>query len=206
MITTAMLFAAIVAVESGGNCYAIGDNGKAVGAAQIWEVVVKDCNQIRKKQQMLYFWHIKVSALVVKIVTGGCLLLLQFRYDEMMLQTFSTNPRIRFLVGKLPSQLKHCPREKLDFVLGPTTLRQVKHLNWEQLIRFRIRALIDAVEKQWLNLDRSSNMQALCLHMVFSVCIAAISKHFPVDAFCIFTDIDNRHRTLSLCIAVSITL
>ena len=50
MITTAMLFAAIVAVESGGNCYAIGDNGKAVGAAQIWEVVVKDCNQISKKQ------------------------------------------------------------------------------------------------------------------------------------------------------------
>jgi hypothetical protein len=48
MITTAMLFAAIVAVESGGNCYAIGDGGKAVGAAQIWEVVVKDCNQISK--------------------------------------------------------------------------------------------------------------------------------------------------------------
>ena len=50
MTSIAMLFAAIVAVESGGNCYAVGDNGKAVGAAQIWEVVVKDCNQISKKQ------------------------------------------------------------------------------------------------------------------------------------------------------------
>jgi hypothetical protein len=53
MTSIAVLFAAIVAVESGGNCYAIGDNGKAVGAAQIWEVVVKDCNQISKKHYTL---------------------------------------------------------------------------------------------------------------------------------------------------------
>ena len=40
------IFRAIVAIESGGDCNAVGDNGKAVGPAQIWEVVVADCNRI----------------------------------------------------------------------------------------------------------------------------------------------------------------
>lgn len=40
------LFLAIVSVESGGNRFAVGDNGKAVGPAQIWEIVVADCNRI----------------------------------------------------------------------------------------------------------------------------------------------------------------
>ena len=38
------LFLAIVSIESGGNSNAVGDHGKAVGPAQIWAVVVKDCN------------------------------------------------------------------------------------------------------------------------------------------------------------------
>lgn len=40
------LFLAIVAIESGGNLAAVGDGGKAVGPAQIWAVVVEDCNRI----------------------------------------------------------------------------------------------------------------------------------------------------------------
>lgn len=40
------LFLAIVAVESGGNVNAIGDKGRAVGPAQIWEITVKDVNRI----------------------------------------------------------------------------------------------------------------------------------------------------------------
>ena len=40
------LFAAIVAVESGGNDLAVGDGGKAVGPAQIWAITVKDVNRI----------------------------------------------------------------------------------------------------------------------------------------------------------------
>lgn len=40
------LFLAIVAIESGGNRLAVGDGGKAVGPAQIWAVVVADCNRI----------------------------------------------------------------------------------------------------------------------------------------------------------------
>ncbi len=40
------LFAAVVAVESGGNLAAVGDGGKAAGPAQIWAVVVEDCNRI----------------------------------------------------------------------------------------------------------------------------------------------------------------
>ena len=44
-----VLFAAIVAVESGGNCLAVGDNGKAVGPAQVWAITVKDCNRILGK-------------------------------------------------------------------------------------------------------------------------------------------------------------
>lgn len=43
------LFRAIVAIESGGDCNAVGDNGKAVGPAQIWSVVVTDCNRISGK-------------------------------------------------------------------------------------------------------------------------------------------------------------
>jgi hypothetical protein len=43
------LFLAIVAVESGGNVNAVGDKGRAVGPAQIWNVVVADCNRISGK-------------------------------------------------------------------------------------------------------------------------------------------------------------
>ena len=40
------LFSAIVAIESGGDVNVVGDNGKAVGPAQIWEITVRDCNRI----------------------------------------------------------------------------------------------------------------------------------------------------------------
>jgi hypothetical protein len=40
------LFLAIVSIESGGNVNAVGDHGKAVGPAQIWQIVVDDCNRI----------------------------------------------------------------------------------------------------------------------------------------------------------------
>ena len=43
------LFRAIVAIESGGDCNAVGDGGKAVGPAQIWEITVRDCNRILGK-------------------------------------------------------------------------------------------------------------------------------------------------------------
>lgn len=43
------LFRAIVAIESGGDCNAVGDGGKAVGPAQIWSVVVTDCKRISGK-------------------------------------------------------------------------------------------------------------------------------------------------------------
>ena len=42
----ARLWRAICQVESGGNSSAIGDNRKAVGIAQIWEVTVDDVNRI----------------------------------------------------------------------------------------------------------------------------------------------------------------
>jgi hypothetical protein len=40
------LFLAIVAVESGGNPWAVGDQGRSVGPAQITAGVVSDCNRI----------------------------------------------------------------------------------------------------------------------------------------------------------------
>lgn len=43
------IFLAIVAVESGGYQYAMGDKGNAVGPAQIWPAVVQDCNRIAGK-------------------------------------------------------------------------------------------------------------------------------------------------------------
>lgn len=42
----ALLFSAIVAVESGGDVNAIGDRGRAVGPAQIWATTVQDVNRI----------------------------------------------------------------------------------------------------------------------------------------------------------------
>jgi len=42
----ALLFSAIVAVESGGDLNAVGDRGRAVGPAQIWEITVRDVNRI----------------------------------------------------------------------------------------------------------------------------------------------------------------
>jgi hypothetical protein len=47
------LFLAIVAVESGGNVNAIGDRGKAVGPAQMWEITVRDVNRIAKTHYSL---------------------------------------------------------------------------------------------------------------------------------------------------------
>ena len=42
----ALLFSAIVAVESGGDVNAVGDGGRAVGPAQIWAITVTDVNRI----------------------------------------------------------------------------------------------------------------------------------------------------------------
>jgi soluble lytic murein transglycosylase-like protein len=42
----ALLLAALVAVESSGNPFAVGDGGKAVGALQIHPAVVADVNRI----------------------------------------------------------------------------------------------------------------------------------------------------------------
>lgn len=39
---------AMIAVESGGNSKAVGDNGKAVGVLQIHKEYVDDCNRIRE--------------------------------------------------------------------------------------------------------------------------------------------------------------
>jgi hypothetical protein len=47
------LFLAIVAVESGGNVNAIGDRGRAVGPAQMWEITVRDVNRIAKTHYSL---------------------------------------------------------------------------------------------------------------------------------------------------------
>lgn len=45
-MSLASLFLAVVAIESGGNCLAVGDHGKACGPAQIWEITVRDVNRI----------------------------------------------------------------------------------------------------------------------------------------------------------------
>lgn len=42
----ALLLAALIAVESGGNAHAVGDGGRAVGVLQIHPVVVADVNRI----------------------------------------------------------------------------------------------------------------------------------------------------------------
>lgn len=39
------LITALISVESGGRADAVGDNGKAFGILQIWDVVVQDVNQ-----------------------------------------------------------------------------------------------------------------------------------------------------------------
>lgn len=43
---TALLLAALIAVESGGNAAAVGDGGRAVGALQIHASVVADVNRV----------------------------------------------------------------------------------------------------------------------------------------------------------------
>lgn len=40
------LISAIIMVESSGDDNAVGDGGKAVGAFQIWPIMVEDCNRI----------------------------------------------------------------------------------------------------------------------------------------------------------------
>jgi hypothetical protein len=46
--TTAKLIPSLIQVESKGDSKAVGDNGKALGALQIWKVVVQDVNSIHK--------------------------------------------------------------------------------------------------------------------------------------------------------------
>ena len=45
---------AIQVVESGGNANAVGDNGNAVGAYQIWKIYVDDVNRILKEDVFVY--------------------------------------------------------------------------------------------------------------------------------------------------------
>ncbi len=45
------LWAAICMVESGGDPNAIGDGGKAVGIAQLWPIMVEDCNRIAGRER-----------------------------------------------------------------------------------------------------------------------------------------------------------
>ena len=64
------VYDAIKEVESGGDCKAIGDNGKAVGAYQIHETYVKDANRISGKSYTLEDrYDEKKSLEIVKIVT-----------------------------------------------------------------------------------------------------------------------------------------
>lgn len=43
---TAALLAAMIAVESGGDCRAVGDEGRSIGILQITEACVRDVNRI----------------------------------------------------------------------------------------------------------------------------------------------------------------
>lgn len=64
------VYDAIKEVESRGDCKAIGDNGKAVGAYQIHEIYVKDANRISGKSYTLEDrYDEKKSLEMVKIVT-----------------------------------------------------------------------------------------------------------------------------------------
>ena len=45
-MTWAILLAALIMVESGGNPDSVGDKGQAVGCLQIWPCVVEDVNRI----------------------------------------------------------------------------------------------------------------------------------------------------------------
>jgi hypothetical protein len=49
----ALVITALIAVESGGDVNAVGDNGKAVGPLQIWECVIVDVNRIYKTNYKL---------------------------------------------------------------------------------------------------------------------------------------------------------
>lgn len=44
--TLAVVIAALVSIESGGNPRAIGDNGRAVGILQMWPVAVQEANRL----------------------------------------------------------------------------------------------------------------------------------------------------------------
>lgn len=47
-VVDAKLISALISVESGGRDDAVGDNGKALGCLQIWEVVIQDVNRVYK--------------------------------------------------------------------------------------------------------------------------------------------------------------
>ena len=66
----ALLFSAIVSVESGGNLNALGDGGRAVGPAQIWAVTVRDANRIAGTRYTLADRNdLTKSAEIFRIVT-----------------------------------------------------------------------------------------------------------------------------------------
>ena len=44
--TLALVIAALIAVESGGNDHATGDGGRAVGCLQIWPITVQEANRL----------------------------------------------------------------------------------------------------------------------------------------------------------------
>jgi hypothetical protein len=62
------LIPALIKIESGGDLNAIGDNGKAFGQLQIWEIVIKDVNRVYKtnykhKDAFYYYNSIEICVL-----------------------------------------------------------------------------------------------------------------------------------------------
>lgn len=76
------LINALIKVESKGNIYAIGDNGKAKGCLQIWKVVINDVNAYYKtnykhndafdkeKSKIICKLYLKYYGKVYKLNTG----------------------------------------------------------------------------------------------------------------------------------------
>ena len=59
------LIKALIAVESGGRADAVGDNGKALGILQIWDIVVRDVNQIYGTR---YKWRDALDPLKARVI------------------------------------------------------------------------------------------------------------------------------------------
>ena len=74
----------LIQIESSGNKYAVGDNGKAVGILQIHPIMVKECNRLLGREEFTVFdrLHVDRSRMMCRVFLSYQIYKWRIAHDE----------------------------------------------------------------------------------------------------------------------------